>query len=90
MREKQCFYSESTCGALNLSFDVARRFSDFRHDACINRLRMRYIQYLEEQRMRDERNYKLLAALDRVMNKLALISAKKDRLNVLRVSVYYF
>ncbi|XP_018393667.1 PREDICTED: uncharacterized protein LOC108772596 [Cyphomyrmex costatus] len=55
-----------------------------KHDVCINRLRMRYIQYLEEQRTRDERNHKLLAALDRVMNKLALISAKKDRLNVLR------
>lgn len=51
---------------------------------------MRYIQYLEEQRSRDERNHKLLAALDKVTNKLALISAKKDRLNVLRVSVYYF
>ncbi|CAL1684523.1 unnamed protein product [Lasius platythorax] len=60
------------------------RESHHRHDACINRLRMRYMQYLEEQRMRDERNYKLLAALDKVMNKLALISAKKDRLNVLR------
>lgn len=65
-------------------------FFYFRHDVCINRLRMRYIQYLEEQRTRDERNHKLLAALDRVMNKLALISAKKDRLNVLRVSVHYF
>lgn len=50
-------------------------------------MRMRYIQYLEEQRTRDERNHKLLAGLDKVMNKLALISAKKDRLNVLRVSV---
>ncbi|XP_018340811.1 PREDICTED: uncharacterized protein LOC108747674 isoform X8 [Trachymyrmex septentrionalis] len=55
-----------------------------KYDVCINRLRMRYIQYLEEQRTRDERNHKLLAVLDRVMNKLALISAKKDRLNVLR------
>lgn len=45
---------------------------------------------MEEQRTRDERNHKLLAALDRVMNKLALISAKKDRLNVLRVSIHYF
>lgn len=51
---------------------------------------MRYIQYLEEQRSRDERNHKLLAALDKVTNKLALISAKKDRLNILRVSIYYF
>lgn len=42
---------------------------------------------MEEQRTRDERNHKLLAGLDKVMNKLALISAKKDRLNVLRVSV---
>lgn len=61
-----------------------------RHDVCINRLRMRYIQYLEEQHTRDERNHKLLTALDKVMNKLALISAKKDRLNVLRVSTHYF
>ncbi|XP_011864554.1 PREDICTED: uncharacterized protein LOC105560234 [Vollenhovia emeryi] len=65
-------------------FNVLMRESRSRHDICINRLRMRYIQYLEEQRTRDERNHKLLAALDGVMNKLALISAKKDRLNVLR------
>ncbi|KAL0133119.1 hypothetical protein PUN28_000709 [Cardiocondyla obscurior] len=65
-------------------FNVLMRDSRNRHDICINRLRMRYIQYLEDQRTRDERNHKLLAALDRVMNKLALISAKKDRLNVLR------
>ncbi|XP_029679659.1 uncharacterized protein LOC115245469 isoform X2 [Formica exsecta] len=65
-------------------FNELVRESYDRHDACINRLRMRYIQYLEEQRARDERNHKLLAALDKVTNKLALISAKKDRLNVLR------
>lgn len=65
-------------------FNVLMRDSRNRHDVCINRLRMRYIQYLEEQRTRDERNHKLLTALDRVMNKLALIGAKKDRLNVLR------
>ncbi|KYN14037.1 hypothetical protein ALC57_13621 [Trachymyrmex cornetzi] len=65
-------------------FTMLMRESRNRHDVCTNRLRMRYIQYLEEQRTRDERNHKLLTALDRVMNKLALISAKKDRLNVLR------
>ncbi|XP_012231386.2 titin homolog [Linepithema humile] len=65
-------------------FNVLVRESRNRHDTCINRMRTRYIQYLEEQRTRDERNHKLLAALDKVMNKLALISAKKDRLNVLR------
>ncbi|XP_011135179.1 uncharacterized protein LOC105180669 [Harpegnathos saltator] len=65
-------------------FNVLARESRNRHDVCINRLRMRYIQYLEEQRTRDERNHKLLSALDKVTNKLALISAKKDRLNVLR------
>ncbi|XP_011636800.1 uncharacterized protein LOC105427001 isoform X2 [Pogonomyrmex barbatus] len=65
-------------------FNMLMRESRNRHDACISRLRMRYIQYLEEQRTRDERNHKLLAALDKVMNKLALMSAKKDRLNVLR------
>ncbi|KAL6448984.1 hypothetical protein ACFW04_000606 [Cataglyphis niger] len=65
-------------------FNELVRESHDRHDACINRLRMRYIQYLEEQHARDERNHKLLAALDKITNKLALISAKKDRLNVLR------
>ncbi|XP_072745041.1 uncharacterized protein [Anoplolepis gracilipes] len=65
-------------------FEMLIRESYNRHDACINRLRMRYIQYLDEQRSRDERNHKLLVALDKVTNKLALISAKKDRLNILR------
>ncbi|XP_020283952.1 uncharacterized protein LOC109854842 [Pseudomyrmex gracilis] len=65
-------------------FNVLVRDSRNRHETCMNRLRMRYIQYMEEQRTRDERNHKLLAALDKVMNKLALISAKKDRLNILR------
>ncbi|XP_076666730.1 AMP deaminase isoform X2 [Andrena cerasifolii] len=55
-----------------------------RHDACINRLRIRYIEFLEEQRTRDERNHKLLDALDRVDNSLALMTAKTNKLNVLR------
>ncbi|XP_047365670.1 protein PFC0760c-like isoform X2 [Vespa velutina] len=55
-----------------------------RHDTCISRLRMKYIEYLEEQRIRDERNHKLLGALDRVDNSLSLMTAKTDKLNVLR------
>lgn len=58
----------------------------FRHDACINRLRLRYIEFLEEQRDREERNNKLRGALDKVDNHLALITAKSNRLNALRVS----
>ncbi|CAD1472909.1 unnamed protein product, partial [Heterotrigona itama] len=54
------------------------------HDACINRLRLRYIEFLEEQRTRDERNHKLLEALDRVDNDLASMTAKTDKLNALR------
>ncbi|XP_046835964.1 putative uncharacterized protein DDB_G0282133 isoform X2 [Vespa crabro] len=45
---------------------------------------MKYIEYLEEQRIRDERNHKLLGALDRVDNSLSLMTAKTDKLNVLR------
>lgn len=47
---------------------------------------MKYIEYLEEQRIRDERNHKLLGALDRVDNSLSLMTAKTDKLNILRVS----
>lgn len=57
-----------------------------RHDACINRLRLRYIEFLEEQRDRDDRNNKLRGALDKVDNHLALMNAKSNRLNALRVS----
>ncbi|XP_076644104.1 uncharacterized protein LOC143354163 isoform X2 [Halictus rubicundus] len=55
-----------------------------RHNTCINRLRFRYIEFLEEQRTTDERNHKLLEALDRVDNSLALMTARTDRLNSLR------
>ncbi|KAK1137168.1 hypothetical protein K0M31_001692 [Melipona bicolor] len=44
------------------------------------------MQFLEEQRTRDERNHKLLEALDRVDNDLTLMTAKTDKLNALRVS----
>lgn len=50
---------------------------------------MKYIEYLEEQRIRDERNHKLLGALDRVDNSLSLMTAKTDKLNVLRVSFLF-
>lgn len=59
---------------------------DYRHETCINRLRMRYIEFLEEQQARDERNHQLLGALDRVDSSLALMTAKTDRLGALRVS----
>ncbi|XP_017754522.1 PREDICTED: protein PFC0760c-like [Eufriesea mexicana] len=65
-------------------FKILIQESRNRHDACINRLRLRYIEFLEEQRTRDERNHKLLEALDRVDNSLALMTAKTDRLNVLK------
>ncbi|XP_032691364.1 uncharacterized protein LOC116854020 isoform X7 [Odontomachus brunneus] len=80
---EQIFYM-ATPKTPELTEHLRAKYKKVAHDTCINRLRMRYIQYLEEQRTRDERNHKLLAALDKVTNKLALISAKKDRLNVLR------
>ncbi|CAK9822231.1 hypothetical protein ANTRET_LOCUS807 [Anthophora retusa] len=65
-------------------FKILVQESRNRHDACINRLRLRYIEFLEEQRTRDERNHKLLEALDKVDNSLALMTAKTDRLDILR------
>ncbi|XP_046835963.1 putative uncharacterized protein DDB_G0282133 isoform X1 [Vespa crabro] len=65
-------------------FNLLVQESRNRHDTCISRLRMKYIEYLEEQRIRDERNHKLLGALDRVDNSLSLMTAKTDKLNVLR------
>ncbi|KAL2730964.1 protein PFC0760c-like isoform X1 [Vespula squamosa] len=65
-------------------FNLLVQESRNRHDTCISRLRMKYIEYLEEQRIRDERNHKLLGALDRVDNSLSLMTAKTDKLNILR------
>ncbi|KZC14017.1 hypothetical protein WN55_06223 [Dufourea novaeangliae] len=65
-------------------FKVLLQESHNRHNESVNRLRFRYIEFLEEQRTTHERNYKLLEALDKVDNSLALITARTDRLNVLR------
>ncbi|XP_015109117.1 interleukin enhancer-binding factor 3 [Diachasma alloeum] len=65
-------------------FNLLEQESRIRHEACINKLRMRYIEFLEEQRSRDERNRKLLGALDRVDSSLAVMSAKTDKLYSLR------
>ncbi|XP_011306570.1 midasin-like [Fopius arisanus] len=65
-------------------FNHLEQESRTRHEACINKLRMRYIEFLEEERLRDERNTKLLGALDRVDSSLALMSAKTDKLQSLR------
>ncbi|KAJ8674071.1 hypothetical protein QAD02_005333 [Eretmocerus hayati] len=65
-------------------FKLLTEESKIRHQACINRLRMRYVEFLEEQRARDERNGKLLNALDRVDTSLVLMTAKTERLNMLR------
>ncbi|XP_033332974.2 uncharacterized protein LOC117224288 isoform X1 [Megalopta genalis] len=65
-------------------FKVLLQESRNRHNTCINRLRFKYIEFLEEQRVSDQRNYKLLEALDSVDNSLALMTARTDRLNILR------
>ncbi|XP_012273398.1 uncharacterized protein LOC105695923 [Orussus abietinus] len=69
---------------LEQRFNLLVQDSRNRHEACVNRLRVKYIEFLEEQRARDERNHKLLGALDRVDGNLALMTAKTDRLGVLR------
>ncbi|XP_043273027.1 uncharacterized protein [Venturia canescens] len=65
-------------------FSLLEHESRSRHETCINRLRMRYIDFLEQQQARDERNHQLLGALDRVDSSLARMTAKTDRLGALR------
>ncbi|XP_008549244.1 uncharacterized protein LOC103572414 [Microplitis demolitor] len=65
-------------------FNLLEQESRVRHEVCINKLRMRYIEFLEEQRLRDQRNHKLLGTLDKVDTSLALMSAKTDRLYTLK------
>lgn len=47
---------------------------------------MRYIEFLEEERVKSDRNMELLGALDKVDSRLSIIAAKTERLNYLRVS----
>ncbi|KAI4485618.1 hypothetical protein M0802_012680 [Mischocyttarus mexicanus] len=65
-------------------FNLLVQESRNRRDTCISRLRMKYIEFLEEQRIRDERNHKLLGALDRVDNSLSLMTAKTEKLHLFR------
>ncbi|XP_012139528.2 uncharacterized protein LOC100877755 isoform X2 [Megachile rotundata] len=54
------------------------------HYTCISRLRLRYIEFLEEQRTKNDRNHKLLETVNSVDNSLMLMTAKINRLNVLK------
>ncbi|KAK0181836.1 hypothetical protein PV327_000024 [Microctonus hyperodae] len=65
---------------LEKRFCLMEQESRWRHEACMNKLQMRYIKFLEEQRVKDERNYKLLGTLDRVDESLAFMTVKTDRL----------
>ncbi|XP_014212406.1 protein starmaker-like [Copidosoma floridanum] len=65
-------------------FNFLVQDSRVRHQSCINRLRICYVEFLEEQKVRDERNHKLLGSLEKVDSSLAVMSAKTERLNVLR------
>lgn len=46
---------------------------------------MKYIEFLEEEKLRDERNNMLLDTLKNIDTNLALMSAKTDRLQSLKV-----
>jgi hypothetical protein len=49
-------------------------------------LRERYEGFLEEERKRRERNDRILQTLDRIESRAAVLTAKSERLRLLRVS----
>jgi cell division septum initiation protein DivIVA len=49
-------------------------------------LRERYEAFLEEERQRRERNDRILQTLDRIESRAAVLTAKSERLGLLRVS----
>jgi hypothetical protein len=49
-------------------------------------LRERYKAFLEEERQRRERNDRILQTLDRIESRAAMLTAKSERLRLLRVS----
>ncbi|XP_044000992.1 myb-like protein F [Aphidius gifuensis] len=65
-------------------FNNLEKESRIRHESCINKLRMKYIEFLEEEKIRDERNNMLLDTLKNIDTNLALMSAKTDRLQWLK------
>lgn len=58
----------------------------YREEARLNNLRERYETFLEEEKQRRERNDRILQALDRIESRTAILTAKSERLKVLRVS----
>lgn len=49
-------------------------------------MRERYEAFLEEERKRRERNDRILQTLDRIESRAAMLTAKSERLRLLRVS----
>jgi cell division septum initiation protein DivIVA len=58
----------------------------YREEARLNVLRERYEAFLEEEKQRRERNDRILQALDRIQSRAAILTAKSERLRLLRVS----
>jgi hypothetical protein len=58
----------------------------YREEARLNDLRERYESFLEEEKQRRERNGRILQALDRIESRTAILTAKSERLRLLRVS----
>jgi hypothetical protein len=59
----------------------------YREEARLNDLRERYETFLEEEKQRRERNDRILEALERIESRAAILTAKSERLKLLRVSV---
>ena len=58
----------------------------YREEERLNNLRERYEAFLEEERKRRERNDRILQTLDRIESRASMLTAKSERLRLLRVS----
>ncbi|KAJ4450559.1 hypothetical protein ANN_01986 [Periplaneta americana] len=68
------------------SFDLLHSNIFQREEARLNDLRERYEVFLEEEKQRRERNERILQTLDRIESRAAILTAKSERLRLLRVN----
>ncbi|XP_060529177.1 putative mediator of RNA polymerase II transcription subunit 26 [Cylas formicarius] len=76
--------SEEERMELEIKFNGMLQVAKEEEQAYYRKLRAQYKQFLEEDKRRQERNEKIMRNLERVETRIAMLSAKTERLNVLR------
>ncbi|PSN52340.1 hypothetical protein C0J52_11419 [Blattella germanica] len=70
---------------LEEKFTLLMRACRDEEEARLNNLRERYENFLDEEKQRRERNDRILQTLDRIESRAAILTAKSERLRLLRV-----